>query len=330
MAMMAMSIQRYGGLRLFVRLMSRFTRDNVLRQAVEGVLGVNMALIALEEAKGAYRFSVRTLFPFAERCVEESLAAGEVPPNTLFYLLHVIASYRLRSKRYLATVYDCMVQADNLQPAIEGVSIWWLSKTWWALRHVHEPPQRAVLDRIATLSLTFIAQRQQQVQSTAYCELLRTAAALRYDHPELLQTAERQLAASGVQGLKEYGSLLLLEALTSGSAGKSLLPATCQHVRELLESPTSRFSPQQLLDLLPSFRGKKPALDEPLLLALLGRLARTPHGEYADVKPQDLVRGLATCSSLPNWGAAVRDELGCAASRLVAALSTPPKLSYLN
>ena len=71
----------------------------MLKQAVEGVLGVNMALIALEEAKSAYRFSVRTLFPFAERCVEESLAAGEVPANTLFYLLHVIASYRLRSRR---------------------------------------------------------------------------------------------------------------------------------------------------------------------------------------------------------------------------------------
>lgn len=105
MVMMAMAIQRYGNLRLFSRLMAKFTRDQMLRSAVQGVLGINMALIALEEAKSAYRFSVRTLFPFAERCVDETLLFADVANNTLFYLLHVMASYRITTARYLPQIY---------------------------------------------------------------------------------------------------------------------------------------------------------------------------------------------------------------------------------
>lgn len=178
-----------------------------------------------------------------------------------------------------------MGNTANLAPAIDGVSIWWLSKTWWALRHVHDTPHPAVLNRIADLSLTFIDQREHQVQSTAYCEVLRTAAALRYEHPALLARAERMLATQGITGLKEYGSLLLLEAIIQGAYGHALLPATCDHVRRLLNATSSRFTPQQLFDLLLQFRAAHVALDEGLLQAVLARVSRTPHGDLTDTKP---------------------------------------------
>lgn len=161
MVMMAMAIQRYGNLRLFSRLMAKFTRDKMLRLAVQGVLGINMALIALEEAKSAYRYSVRTLFPFAEQCVSETLLSTDVANNTLFYLLHVMASYRITSARYLQQIYTTIQRQDTIDSAIDGVSIWWLSKTWWSFRHVSETPNQAVLDRVADLSLLFISQRHQ-------------------------------------------------------------------------------------------------------------------------------------------------------------------------